>query len=86
MSAVASGIVVASLSHPADTIKTCQQGDLAGTLYTSVGHTARALYRQGGILRFFSGWQWRTARTILELFLIDNVKEHLAPVLFPHHV
>ena len=38
-----------------DTVKTCQQGDLAARTYGGAMATARALYAQGGAARFFSG-------------------------------
>ena len=34
---------------------------------------------------YFSGWHWRTGRMILAIFIIGQVKDTLAPVLFPRH-
>eukprot|EP00518_Triparma_eleuthera_P000424 CAMPEP_0182456558 /NCGR_PEP_ID=MMETSP1319-20130603/2367_1 /TAXON_ID=172717 /ORGANISM="Bolidomonas pacifica, Strain RCC208" /LENGTH=72 /DNA_ID=CAMNT_0024654835 /DNA_START=1 /DNA_END=216 /DNA_ORIENTATION=+ len=45
--AVFGGSVVATVSHPMDTIKTCQQGDLHGRLYKGITQTARVLVEDG---------------------------------------
>jgi solute carrier family 25 carnitine/acylcarnitine transporter 20/29 len=83
--ALGGGVVVATLSHPMDTIKTCQQGDVAAKIYGSVMHTANTLLEQGSASRFFSGWSWRTARMIIQTFLFTECQARLSPVLFPHH-
>ena len=36
--ALGGGVIVASLSHPMDTIKTCQQGDVTQKTYRGVVH------------------------------------------------
>lgn len=83
--AIGGGVFCATLSHPMDTIKTCQQGDILGKQYGSVIHTARVLLTEAGITRFFSGWGWRTGRIILEAYLFDFTKTKLSPIFFPHH-
>ena len=40
------GVVAASLSHPMDTIKTCMQGDIAKTTYTSLTGTAQTILKE----------------------------------------
>eukprot|EP00617_Octactis_speculum_P026714 CAMPEP_0185770968 /NCGR_PEP_ID=MMETSP1174-20130828/62352_1 /TAXON_ID=35687 /ORGANISM="Dictyocha speculum, Strain CCMP1381" /LENGTH=273 /DNA_ID=CAMNT_0028456635 /DNA_START=39 /DNA_END=860 /DNA_ORIENTATION=- len=84
MGAIGGGVVVASISHPMDTIKTCQQGDVTGKVYGGVIPTARTLLAQAGYKRFFSGWAWRTSRMVLQTFLFDFTKTNLSPILFPH--
>ena len=83
--AVGGGVLVATLSHPMDTIKTCQQGDVMARTYGSVVHTANTLLEQGAASRFFSGWSWRTGRMIIQTFLFTECQARLSPVFFPHH-
>jgi solute carrier family 25 (mitochondrial carnitine/acylcarnitine transporter), member 20/29 len=84
--AVVGGTIVATISHPMDTIKTCQQGDIGKQTYGSVVHSMKSLLSQeGGMRRFFSGWGWRTGRMILEIFIFDACKTRLSPLFFPHH-
>lgn len=86
MGAIGGGVTVASLSHPMDTIKTCQQGDILGQTYGSVAQSFKTLLSQdGGAKRFFSGWSWRTGRMVLQCFLFDACKTNLSPIFFPHH-
>lgn len=85
IAAVTSGVIVANISHPLDTIKTCQQGDIMRKQYGSVVHTARTLFAEGGIGRFYGGWRWRTGRTCFEAYIFDSVKTMLSPILYPHH-
>jgi len=83
--AIGGGVVVATLSHPMDTIKTCQQGDIGLKSYRGIAHTVSTLLAEGGPTRFFSGWSWRTGRMIFQCFLFDACKQHLSPLFFPHH-
>lgn len=64
------GVIAATLSHPFDTIKTCQQGDIERKTYGTLKETTQTLYEQGGARRFFSGWAWRTSRMICAIFII----------------
>ena len=80
--AVFGGSVVATISHPMDTVKTCQQGDLHGRLYTSIAHTAKVLGEDGGARRFFSGWGWRTGRMVVQCGLFDLCATRLGAALF----
>ena len=70
LAAIGAGVISASLSHPMDTIKTCQQGDIAGATYGGIGDTFAALMKEGGPARFFSGFGFRTGRMILSLIHI----------------
>lgn len=83
--AVGGGVIVATLSHPMDTIKTCQQGDVCRATYGGVLETAKTLLDQNGPRRFFSGWAWRTSRMVVQCFLFDQCKTRLSPIFFPHH-
>lgn len=83
--AVGGGVIAATLSHPMDTIKTCMQGDIERKTYGSLSDTAKALYEEAGARRFFRGWAWRTGRMICAVFIMNECKVQLAPLLFPHH-
>ena len=86
---VIGGIFAATISHPSDTIKTCMQGDLGGKTYTGVVGTGKRLIEQStlgggyGAERFFSGLQWRIARSICSIFVIMELMERISPVLYP---
>lgn len=84
-SAVASGLIIGTISHPLDTIKTCQQGDVLGEKYGNGVATGRQLYKEAGFPRFFSGWTWRTGRMMLQVWLWGQCKASLSPLLFPYH-
>lgn len=81
--AVVGGLIAATVSHPMDTIKTCMQGDLKGEKYGSLTSTARVLLKEGGYGQFFRGFGWRTTRMILSIAIIGEIKDRVAPVLFP---
>lgn len=53
------------------------------TRYKSLTATARSLLAQGGYKRFFDGWSWRTGRMICAVFIMNECKVRLAPLLFP---
>mmetsp|Transcript_22505 Transcript_22505/g.26527 ORF Transcript_22505/g.26527 Transcript_22505/m.26527 type:complete len:164 (-) Transcript_22505:27-518(-) len=83
--ACTAGVIVSTLSHPVDTIKTCQQGDIMKKEFGGVMGTCQTLMKQGGIPRFFGGWSWRTSRCIVQAFLWDECRTRLSPLFFPHH-
>jgi solute carrier family 25 (mitochondrial carnitine/acylcarnitine transporter), member 20/29 len=83
--ALTGGVLAGTLSHPMDTIKSCQQGDLEQKTFTSVAQTARTLFADGGVKRFFRGWGWRTSRMIVGIGLITELRHVVAPFLFSHH-
>ena len=76
------GVCVATVSHPMDTIKTCQQGDLSSSLYKGVLQTKSVLISEGGVRRFFSGWGWRTGRMVVQCGLFDVCATKLGKALF----
>ena len=85
LGACCAGMLAATLSHPLDTIKTCLQGDVAQEKYKSMPETYRALMKEGGTGRFFTGWSWRTGRMICAIFVMGQCKDRLAPFFYPHH-
>ncbi|EDQ89869.1 uncharacterized protein MONBRDRAFT_7863 [Monosiga brevicollis MX1] len=82
-SAVIAGVVSATLSHPIDTVKTCMQGDIEQKRYGSVMQTTQTVAGDG-VKAFFRGWNWRAGRNICSVFIINEVKDVLAPLLFGH--
>lgn len=85
LGAIGAGIVSATLSHPMDTIKTCMQGDVEEKTYKTLTETAKVLYREGGFVRMFNGFGWRTGRMILGIFILNVGKNFFTPLFFPHH-
>jgi solute carrier family 25 carnitine/acylcarnitine transporter 20/29 len=83
--AIGGGVIAATLSHPLDTVKTCMQGDIQRTSYGTVTETFSTLYGEAGPSRFFRGWSWRTGRMICAVFIMNECKVRLAPILFPYH-
>lgn len=66
-----------------DTIKTCMQGDVTRENYGTLTQTASVLYKEQGIGRFFNGWAWRTSRMICAVFIMNECKLRVSPILFP---
>eukprot|EP00615_Pteridomonas_danica_P003032 CAMPEP_0114352950 /NCGR_PEP_ID=MMETSP0101-20121206/18315_1 /TAXON_ID=38822 ORGANISM="Pteridomonas danica, Strain PT" /NCGR_SAMPLE_ID=MMETSP0101 /ASSEMBLY_ACC=CAM_ASM_000211 /LENGTH=257 /DNA_ID=CAMNT_0001493577 /DNA_START=8 /DNA_END=781 /DNA_ORIENTATION=+ len=83
--AICAGLIAGTLSHPLDTIKTCMQGDLGRETYGTVTQTAKTLFKDGGIKRFYTGFAWRTGRMIFSIGIMDECRNFLAPMFFPTH-
>jgi len=75
---------VSFASHPADTIKTCLQGDVAQARYKGYLQTAQSLVAERGISSLWAGMPWRLFRQGCAIFLFDKINTELAPILFPH--
>ena len=80
------GLVGAVPSHPLDVVKTCMQGDLERTTYTGYSSTYKALMEEGGVNRLFQGCFWRTFNIVATVFIANECRVRLAPVMFPHSV
>jgi solute carrier family 25 (mitochondrial carnitine/acylcarnitine transporter), member 20/29 len=78
------GIVAAVPSHPLDVIKTCMQGDLAKVKYTSMTSTAKALMREGGLRRIFSGCFWRSFNIVATVYIANECRLRLPIHMFGH--
>lgn len=55
MASLVGGIACALVSHPADIVKTCMQGDLKQKNFCGPVHTLQSLWRAGGISRIYRG-------------------------------
>ena len=85
--ALGGGVIVASLSHPMDTIKTCMQGDLPRAKYAGVLATGRAIAAEHGVATgLFKGLAFRIALISTTFFLVNTFKQQTVPLLFPHAV
>eukprot|EP01039_Chlorochromonas_danica_P009178 gene9178-10133_t len=72
------GIIGAVPSHPLDLIKTCMQGDLAGSTYKGMISTAKLLWKQGGLVRFFDGVMWRTVNITATVYIANECRNLLS--------
>lgn len=85
--ALLSSLFAATLSHPLDTIKTCQQGDANGVKYGSIKGTASTLVAEYGAAQgLFKGLAWRTVLITTTFFLVNKIKQGVAPLMFPQVV
>jgi len=82
--ALSASLVSGALTHPADSVKTCMQGDVGGITYTNVLGTGRVLAQQHGIAQgLFRGFGFRIALISTSFFLVNKWKATIAPVMFP---
>lgn len=78
------GTVCCYLSHPADTIKTCLQGDIEKTKFGHARQTSMVLRGEGGVTALWRGAPWRLIRQVAGVFLLDMVAVEVSPLFFPH--
>jgi len=69
------GTVAAMLTHPVDTAKTCIQGDLTRTTYSTATSTIPQLYNKGGVGILYKGGLARTGRLCGAFFIINTIRE-----------
>eukprot|EP00966_Prymnesium_polylepis_P130761 3024453-Prymnesium_polylepis.1 len=60
--AFVAGPICGIASHPPDTIKTCLQGDIEGTVYKTYGQTYSKIVSEKGVAALWSGYPWRLFR------------------------
>ena len=81
---VLGGVLGAVLSHPFDCVKTCMQGDLEqksyGNNFTEASHR---VWLEGGMKRMFDGCFWRTVNITLTVWIANECRQHLPPLMFP---
>jgi len=82
--AFVAGPICGIASHPPDTIKTCLQGDIEGTVYKTYGQTYSKIVSEKGVAALWSGYPWRLFRQCVALMLFDKIASEGAPMLFPH--
>uniref|UniRef100_A0A7S1GDU4 Mitochondrial carrier protein n=1 Tax=Bicosoecida sp. CB-2014 TaxID=1486930 RepID=A0A7S1GDU4_9STRA len=70
-------------SQPFDTVKTCMQGDVERSRFRGMGHTFGTLYKESGLGAFYRGVEWRYARMVIAIWILDKVREDLGRIMFP---
>ncbi|GMF35440.1 unnamed protein product [Phytophthora fragariaefolia] len=84
---LAAGLVVVPLTQPVDTIKTVMQGE-AMKLPTGRGPgvlaTARRIYREGGVRRFYRGIVARGSRLVGAVFILGQARMRLEELFEDH--
>lgn len=81
--ALLGGLFACYLTHPFDTIKTCMQGDIERTTYSTFTSTASLLYKENGIRAFYRGATFRYGRMVCAVFIMDYLRDQVAIVLYP---
>lgn len=71
-----------TVTHPLDTVKTCLQGDARGEKFVGALSTTRVLLAEQGPTAFFRGYGWRLGMVSTTFFLLNKIKDGLAPLLF----
>ena len=72
-SSLMAGVTAGVLTHPIDTIKTRMQGDLSpDSPYSSIRPTARLLWQEGGLGRFYQGVLPRTGRICVAVLIFNE--------------
>lgn len=74
----ATGLVVATATHPVDTIKTRMQADYKRTTIKTMRDAVRTIYAERGFAGFFSGVAPRAVRAGLAIPLIGTIKQKLS--------
>ncbi|ETL79255.1 hypothetical protein L917_20033 [Phytophthora nicotianae] len=86
---LAAGLVVVPLTQPIDTIKTVMQGE-AMTIPSSRRHsmfaTARRIYREGGVRRFYRGIVARGSRLVGAVFILGQARMRLEEIFEDHNL
>lgn len=82
--ALAGSCFSATLTHPLDTIKTCQQGDIGKVKWASASQCYRILLEESSFRGLFKGLGWRISLITTTFFLVNRIKEAVVPTMFPH--
>mmetsp|Transcript_18 Transcript_18/g.27 ORF Transcript_18/g.27 Transcript_18/m.27 type:complete len:285 (-) Transcript_18:168-1022(-) len=77
------GFVASGLSHPADTIKTCMQGDIQQSTYTRMTSGLRLIIHRDGFGGLYKGFIWRYLRMGMTFFIFNLTMSPVSHVLFP---
>lgn len=81
--ALLGGLFACYLTHPADTIKTCMQGDIERVKYGSFTEMAKAVMSESGFTGFFRGATFRYGRMCCAVFMMDYLQALVGPMLYP---
>lgn len=82
---VGSGLVATAISHPIDIVKTNMQGNVNSFRWRTIRSATSTLYETRGLTYMFTaGLVWRAALNTCSIFLFNELKIRLAPLMFPH--
>lgn len=82
--ALSGACIAATLTHPMDTIKTVLQGDVEQVKYKNNMQAYSVLIAENnGFKGLFRGLDWRIGLISTTFFLVNSIKQHIAPVMFP---
>jgi len=82
--ALIGGPLCSMLSHPADTFKSCMQGDVERVKFGSMKETCAVLVRERGIMSLWAGAPWRIFRQLCAMMIFDKCASQLSRMLFPY--
>lgn len=77
------GLFACYLTHPFDTIKTCMQGDIERTTYSTFTKTAQNIWGQSSLPGFYRGATFRYGRMVIAVFMMDTLQSMIGPMLYP---
>ena len=80
---MSAGLIASGLSHPADTIKTCMQGDIQQTTYTRAMNGLQLIIQRDGIAGLYRGFMWRYLRMGMTFFIFNLTMQPVSRTLFP---
>jgi Mitochondrial carrier protein len=81
--ALLGGLFACYLTHPADTIKTCMQGDIERKVYGNIFQTASKIWSESSLPGFYRGATFRYGRMVCAVFIMDFLKENVGQLLYP---
>ena len=81
--ALLGGLFACYLTQPADTIKTCMQGDIERKTYGSFLQTAKAINAESGFTGFYRGATFRYGRMVCAVFIMDMSREFFSRLMYP---
>ena len=81
--ALLGGLFACYLSHPVDTIKTCMQGDIERTTYSTFSKTAGKIWAESGVRGFYRGATFRYGRMVCAVFIMDAMKDFMSKLMYP---
>jgi hypothetical protein len=80
------GVIAALPSQPFDIVKTCMQGDTYQKDYKGMIDTAKKLYSQGKIRRFYDGCFWRTFNIVATVYIANECRVRFPSLMFATNV
>jgi hypothetical protein len=81
--ALLGGLFACYLTQPADTIKTCMQGDIERKVYGSFLQTGKQIMADSGPTGFYRGATFRYGRMVCAVFIMDLLREKIGRMMYP---